>query len=91
VTSERQEEALFFPLPIILAGGLRPDNVASAIAKVRPWTVDVSGGVENEAGIGKDIEKVKSFISHAKGLSPLPKDDSQEASAISEDEEEKEV
>ncbi|KDR75252.1 hypothetical protein GALMADRAFT_211511 [Galerina marginata CBS 339.88] len=57
-----------FPLPIILAGGLSPNNVAAAIAHVQPWAVDVSGGVENEDGTGKDLEKVKAFINQAKGL-----------------------
>ncbi|KAI0061154.1 N-anthranilate isomerase [Artomyces pyxidatus] len=55
-------------LPIILAGGLTPDNVAEAIQAVSPWAVDVSGGVENEDGTGKDIEKVSTFITAVKGL-----------------------
>ncbi|KAF9524014.1 anthranilate synthase component II [Crepidotus variabilis] len=66
-----------FLLPIILAGGLNPDNVAKAIAKVHPWAVDVSGGVENADGSGKDLEKVRAFINHAKGLTPSP--DSEES------------
>ncbi|EPQ54996.1 glutamine amidotransferase [Gloeophyllum trabeum ATCC 11539] len=57
-----------FPMPIILAGGLTPENVREAVEKVRPWAVDVSGGVEREDGTGKDLEKVRAFIKAAKGL-----------------------
>lgn len=53
-------------MPIILAGGLTPENVGDAIAKVRPWAVDVSGGVENDDGRGKNPDKVKAFIQAAK-------------------------
>lgn len=84
-------ENVSFPLPIILAGGLNPINVAAAIAKVRPWSVDVSGGVENETGTRKDIEKVKAFIKNAKGVSAPTLDDSQEANSVSEDGEQKEA
>ena len=54
-------------MPIILAGGLTPDNVAEAVARVRPWAVDVSGGVENEDGTGKDMEKVGKFVRAVRG------------------------
>ncbi|HEY5603076.1 MAG TPA: phosphoribosylanthranilate isomerase [Gammaproteobacteria bacterium] len=47
--------------PIILAGGLTPENVWQAITKVRPFAVDVSGGVEADKGI-KDLEKMAAFM-----------------------------
>ena len=53
-------------MPIVLAGGLTPGNVAEAVSRVRPWAVDVSGGVENEDGTGKDLEKVKAFVQAAR-------------------------
>jgi phosphoribosylanthranilate isomerase len=51
--------------PIIVAGGLTPENVAMAIAATRPWAVDVSGGVEQSKGI-KQRSLVEAFIEGAK-------------------------
>jgi phosphoribosylanthranilate isomerase len=51
--------------PVILAGGLTPENVVDAITKVRPYAVDVSTGVEIKPG-RKDHEKIKCFIQRAK-------------------------
>jgi phosphoribosylanthranilate isomerase len=51
--------------PLILAGGLRPDNVAEAIRVVRPWGVDVAGGVESSVAC-KDAALVRQFVRNAK-------------------------
>ncbi|MCX7627740.1 MAG: phosphoribosylanthranilate isomerase [Methylophilaceae bacterium] len=49
------------PQPFILAGGLDAGNVGEAIRRVRPYAVDVSGGVEQEKGI-KDVGKIAAFM-----------------------------
>ena len=49
---------------LTLAGGLRPDNVAEAVRQVRPWCVDVAGGVESAPGV-KDLALVEAFVREA--------------------------
>lgn len=53
------------PLPLILSGGLNPDNVANAIKQTKPWAVDVSSGVEASKGI-KDKKKIIAFMQGVK-------------------------
>jgi len=51
--------------PLVLAGGLNSENVASAVLRVAPFAVDVSSGVESSPG-SKDPEKVRDFVRNAK-------------------------
>lgn len=53
-------------VPVVLAGGLTPENVADAVDRVRPFAVDVASGVEHRGGI-KDHEAVRAFVAHATG------------------------
>jgi phosphoribosylanthranilate isomerase len=54
------------PKPLILAGGLSPENVAEAVRTVHPYAVDVSSGVERQPGV-KDYRKMVEFVRNAKG------------------------
>jgi phosphoribosylanthranilate isomerase len=60
ILQERQ-----IPKPVILAGGLTPENVANAIQTVSPYAVDVASGVESKPG-KKDRSKLRDFIAAAK-------------------------
>ena len=63
--SQRVKRAIY-PKPLILAGGLNPENVAEAVCTVEPYGVDVSSGVERHLGI-KDHQKMVEFVRNAKG------------------------
>ncbi len=55
--------------PVILAGGLTPENVTEAVAAVRPYAVDTAGGVEGPPG-KKDHDRIRAFIRNAKADLP---------------------
>ncbi|MDY3554658.1 phosphoribosylanthranilate isomerase [Gemmata sp. JC717] len=56
-------------VPLILAGGLTPENVEEAVATVRPWGVDVASGVERAPGV-KDPDKVARFVQNVRRATP---------------------
>ena len=57
--------------PILLAGGLTPENVAEAVARVRPFGIDVSSGVERSPGV-KDHSKIKALFEALHATSDVP-------------------
>jgi phosphoribosylanthranilate isomerase len=77
-TGERFDWSLIpsgFPLPVVLSGGLEPENITAAVRQTRPWAVDVSSGVEQSRVIDgatviakgiKDASKIAQFIAKAK-------------------------
>lgn len=63
----RRMVARLAPLPVLLAGGLNPDNVADAVAAVSPSGVDANSGTKGPDGF-KDPSRVRAFVRAAKGL-----------------------
>ncbi|WP_419922868.1 phosphoribosylanthranilate isomerase [Candidatus Poriferisodalis sp.] len=76
----RQLEGRDRGIRLLLAGGLRPSNVAQAIEIVRPWGVDVASGIESEPG-RKDVLAMREFISVAKEAGALYEDAADEGLA----------
>jgi phosphoribosylanthranilate isomerase len=69
--SYAREAAKTSDIPVILAGGLTPENVGGAIHEVRPYAVDVASGVEIFSGI-KDHTKIKAFIAACRWQEQIP-------------------
>lgn len=55
--------------PVVLAGGLTPENVGEAVRTVRPYAVDVASGIESTPG-EKDTERMRAFVAAARGAEP---------------------
>jgi phosphoribosylanthranilate isomerase len=66
-TLSRQIKEAVAPLPVILAGGLKPENVKEAILTVQPYAIDVASGVEFRPAV-KDHEKIRAFVENAKEI-----------------------
>jgi phosphoribosylanthranilate isomerase len=52
---------------VMLSGRLNPGNVAHAVARVRPWSVDAARGLESSPGI-KDADAMRAFVANALGV-----------------------
>jgi len=66
-TVSKQIKEAVAPVPLVLAGGLKPENVKEAILAVKPYAVDVASGVEASPGV-KDHEKVRAFVENTKQI-----------------------
>lgn len=62
--AQTRERVAALDVPVVLAGGLTPENVATAIETVRPFAVDTATGVEREGGV-KDHDAVRAFVAAA--------------------------
>jgi len=63
----RQIKESVAPVSVILAGGLKPENVKEAVLMVKPYAVDVASGVEATPGV-KDHGKIRAFIENSKQI-----------------------
>ena len=66
-----QTAGAFAGLPLIAAGGLKPETVGQVVRELQPYAVDVSSGVESEIGV-KSEEKIRDFIAAARAQTLLP-------------------
>ena len=69
-----EAKAIAANAPVILAGGLTPENVGQAVALGRPQAVDVSSGVEASPG-KKDLAKIEAFVAAVAGIAPTDGDE----------------